>query len=390
MHLRVQVNSMADAAKAKPSEAQIGAKAQKLFDEASARIDGLSQRLDDFREHMTSANQEHVSRASQLGAVISGIERASATSQDHVTRVDHDLEALRHEIRKSGESVGATLNNLATNADIQHLAKRFDDFRAGHEDARKATDQALEQAQNSVGDISRIQGIADETRKRMDEVCHELRKECQSTRTLARHGLAEVRSSMQGLREECRGFVDTASKELNGSISAACEATVRADAGLRDKAELADLTKLQDFVNEVLSHFSSQKQLLIGTKCLSCDRGLAPPCAFTDFSQTCPQAVDLSRLSVAQSSAPQANNGRGAPLMQPPGRSSRPRPVVKTARATSMLEPGPASLRRLTEWTPPSLSRSDTGVREDPLPVLKVRCRPTPDALGSPAEAGEP
>jgi len=116
--------------------------------------------------------------------------------------------------------------------------------------------------------------MIEENKQLMQELWRLFRKETLELRQWASHGLHELRGDLRTKMDAAEAIenVDKLRSEVRSIGPSLSEATTRVALDVRHKAEKLDVIRIQDTVAELAKHSTRTGQLLIGKKCISCDR----------------------------------------------------------------------------------------------------------------------
>jgi hypothetical protein len=141
-------------------------------------------------------------------------------------------------------------------------------------EGQAANHQMLSTAQRNFQELSVLNELVKENKDRMQEMWKLFGQESQQVREWASSGFSELRAAVRAKMDEREAFrlVDDIRKEVRDLAPSLSEAMSRLEVDVRHKADLSSVAKLEDVTEELVRTIPRPKQLLIGTKCLACDR----------------------------------------------------------------------------------------------------------------------
>lgn len=177
-----------------------------------------------------------------------------------------DLEAAQVSLTESNK-VKATRAELA---DMQRTLKAMQqDVQADH--------ATLEEAATNLGKLHECVSMAKENKARSEDIWRVYREESQELREWAARALAELREGLREKMDRSAAMHKLQELEANarGTTAHLAEAAARAEAGIQRKADAGELAKVMHSMREIQTQGDRRtRQLLVGTKCLACDRDI--------------------------------------------------------------------------------------------------------------------
>jgi len=234
-----------------------------------SRCNALAERLQSVEESMAEESERLQLRFDDVDRTILNLQALPQT-----------IEALEEKVRDGGEELEALRGHAADQvekrcgklqSDVGHLRGLVDAFEKELGENRNQ----LTGAEVNFVKLETVLGEVKDNTSRTKEVWRQFRTESQEFRSWVAHlfdvlrgaihaktDLDHVATHMDELRREVR---DLAPHMVS-------EASQRVEADFRGKADVADLVKLRGTVEELARAAHRNGQLLIGKKCLACDR----------------------------------------------------------------------------------------------------------------------
>lgn len=272
--VRLQIGTMIVEQQQKQPEPEIQATSEvsrKDLSEIMTRIDGLSRDQENARqtqqndvevlhrkcsEHEDTLNRHQDFFQDELEA------RLTQSDDDRVA-IKSDLEAVRQALEDSNA-------RKASKVEVNDLAHRLQELCHEH-----ATDhQMLADAHRHFKKLDGLTDLVNENQSRMQESWAKFGIESQELREWAARNFNELRSAVRGKMNEEDGLshVREIRRELRELAPFLSEAVTRVEEEVRHKADVSGVVKLQDGIDILHRQAGRTKQLLLGTKCLACDR----------------------------------------------------------------------------------------------------------------------
>jgi len=202
-----------------------------------------------------------------------GLERhSSVLTQEIKSRLREADEAVLS-LRLDLEAAQVTLqeSNKVTRAEVVEMQKRI----AKVMDTVHNDHKTLEEAAANLKKLDECVELGIANRNRTEEVWQVFMKDSKEMREWASKSFSELGKNLQG-KMETRTAQDQwtdLDARVKGSTAHLAEGMARLEAVLRKKAEVGDMDRLQDQVRDICNvNTKTTRQLLVGTKCLACDR----------------------------------------------------------------------------------------------------------------------
>lgn len=161
----------------------------------------------------------------------------------------------------------------ANKSDVTELQKKLDVVRQ-----EQTKDSAvLKEAHSNLEKLDDCVNLATDNKTQTQELWRIFREESQEVRDWASRAFNELRSTTRKKIDETTALhhIDELRTELRKNTAHLSQVTARVEAGFRHKADSGDLIRLEDTVEEFKKLNKKARQMLVGTKCLSCDRAAA-------------------------------------------------------------------------------------------------------------------
>mmetsp|Transcript_58869 Transcript_58869/g.137528 ORF Transcript_58869/g.137528 Transcript_58869/m.137528 type:complete len:573 (+) Transcript_58869:109-1827(+) len=177
---------------------------------------------------------------------------------------------LRADIDKLAQQFAEDERNKASSAALEALTARFEALRRERQKDRSM----LEGATDKFEKLDELYETVTRNTSRLQELWKNVKGESQEFRSWTCRALDDIRSSMRNKLDEHNAskIQEAMRRELHESIPKISQVvSVRLEPDLQNKAGLAEFRRLQEIV-DTLAQPSHKGQLLMGTKCLTCNR----------------------------------------------------------------------------------------------------------------------
>jgi len=191
------------------------------------------------------------------------LEQRLTQGDDALSAVRTDVDTLRTVLQETSEKKVSKTELAELQLQIESVLEQ----QREEEEMLKDTHKNLEKLDGCID-------LANESKTRMQEMWRIFRGEAQELREWISRGFNDLRCALRIKMDEPTAvtFIDDLRREVRENAVFLSEATSRVEAGIRHKAEAGDLVRLQDLVDDVTKQNGRLPQLLLGTKCLACDR----------------------------------------------------------------------------------------------------------------------
>mmetsp|Transcript_46769 Transcript_46769/g.111230 ORF Transcript_46769/g.111230 Transcript_46769/m.111230 type:complete len:591 (-) Transcript_46769:32-1804(-) len=193
---------------------------------------------------------------------------------DFKTRLTYNetmLLQLRTDIEKLGQQVAEDEKNKASSASLDALSARFEAMRRERQKDRSMLEGATEKFEK----LDELYETVTRNSTRLQELWKNVKGESQEFRTWTCRALDDIRTAMRTKVDEHKAdeIYDAMRRELlEFSPKIAATVSMRLEADMQSKANMADVLRLQEIVEALAAEPAHKGRLLMGTKCLTCDR----------------------------------------------------------------------------------------------------------------------
>jgi len=238
----------------------------------------LEERCVDLALQLERQEEVHMESATVLSERVQACEDGLQEQGDFIhnelpprfEKVDDGLLAQKMDVE--GLQITATEINTrkANRTELAELQKRVDAVA----EIQTRDSATLEEAQQNLEKLHECITMANDNKTQTQALWKIFREESQEVRDWASRGFSELRAATRIKMDEAAALncLDELRAELRNNTMHLAEASARVESGIRNKAEAGDLIRLEDTVHRVQTDTTRPKQLLIGTKCLACDR----------------------------------------------------------------------------------------------------------------------
>eukprot|EP00929_Paragymnodinium_shiwhaense_P108287 TRINITY_DN74613_c0_g1_i1.p1 TRINITY_DN74613_c0_g1~~TRINITY_DN74613_c0_g1_i1.p1 ORF type:complete len:570 (-),score=160.60 TRINITY_DN74613_c0_g1_i1:95-1804(-) len=191
------------------------------------------------------------------------LERRLVSMDDVMTSQKLDLDALRNNLHE----VNA---RKASKADFAELEKKLDDCL----EEQKTEQEVLKQAHKSLEKLDDCYALASANKSRIQELTKIVQEETQELRDWSSRNFQELKAAIQVVaadHNQSNAFEEMRTQVREG-LSGVVATCTMIDNTVRQKAEAAEVQKLRESLVELSLSIGKPKQLLMGTKCLACNR----------------------------------------------------------------------------------------------------------------------
>jgi hypothetical protein len=251
-----------------------------MADQESAfdkKLAELAERLETLE---SQEEEEDPEKDEKRQTLLDDIDVRLVMSHDEVMGVKADLSTLQKSIKES-------LLTKAEEADLVEL--RTTSHKLLQES--RQVQVLMAEANENMDKFDLCLKEAEEAKLQTRELAQLFKRECQEIRDWTTTGLSELKTSIMEKidpvknREQLEKF----RKELREGMRRTIEVSERCQVDVRKKAGLADVLRLQEEVADLQRRLNTKRQLLIGTRCMSCDQPIIGP-----------QATDEGPVDVAK------------------------------------------------------------------------------------------
>eukprot|EP00928_Gymnodinium_smaydae_P038675 TRINITY_DN26625_c0_g3_i1.p1 TRINITY_DN26625_c0_g3~~TRINITY_DN26625_c0_g3_i1.p1 ORF type:complete len:645 (+),score=157.19 TRINITY_DN26625_c0_g3_i1:252-1937(+) len=200
--------------------------------------------------------------------VIDGIDQRLVSFDFALTALKVDVESLRASLQDQAVE-------KASKDDVSKVAQSVNNCTAEINKNR----EILREASHSFEKLDDCYRLASAASEGMQETMRLFREEAAQTREWCSRCFSEVRGSVQALTAADTATQNRAEQqvdELRASVAELSERDSRLEAMLRLKAEGSDVIRLAEKMGLMASQVGKKTQMLLGTKCLTCDRPISP------------------------------------------------------------------------------------------------------------------
>jgi len=234
-----------------------------------SRCNALAERLQAVEDGMAEESERLQLRFDDVDRTLLDLQALSQT-----------MEALEEKVRDGREELEAVRSHAAdqldrwcgkVQSDVANLRGVADAFEKELEENRNQ----LRGADLNFVKLDAVLSEVQDNTSRTKEVWRQFRTESQEFRSWVAHLFEVLRRAIHAKTDD--DHVATHMDELRREVRdlaphMVSEASQRVEADFRGKADVADLVKLRDTVEELARTAYRSGQLLIGKKCLTCDR----------------------------------------------------------------------------------------------------------------------
>lgn len=205
------------------------------------------------------------------------LERHSTTIEQDINAHLHELDDTLLSLKLDVESVQGSLTEAnKSKASRAELAEMQKTLKAVLEEV-EADHSTLEEAAANLGKLEMCISMAAENKSRTEELWRIFRGETQELRDWTSRHVGEMRDQIQQKLEKSIGMahIEELQNDVRIKMAQLAEAAARSEASVQLKADVGDVMRLQHAMRDVRARTERQTQrLLIGTRCIACDRVL--------------------------------------------------------------------------------------------------------------------
>lgn len=275
--MRLQLGTMAmdQKSSAEPVEQTVSAPVSELSRKDMAEID---RKIDQLKCDLAELKGIEEANAQ---AFHSKAEMLENTLERHQDFFDEDLEhrmqqsddergAIRAEMEAMRNSIEDISNQKASKEQVGEFAIRVETLDGGLASMRKM----LEEASKEFTELDRLGELVRENQSKMQDMWSAFSKEAQEMREWASTNFLQLRGAVCSKMSEQEGkdHITEIRKEVRDLAPFLSEAMARVEASMNHKAEANEVQRLADDVEQLNRTAGKPKQLLMGTKCLACER----------------------------------------------------------------------------------------------------------------------
>jgi hypothetical protein len=240
-------------------------------------VNEVIQKLEVLAHDVDGLKRKEKSDADALHAQFAELEDTLSRHQDffddelesRLTAADEERVQIKAEFEVLRQSYEETLTRKADKVELGDIVHRTNQLIEGQE----ANHSKISAAEQQFMKLDGLTDLVDENKRRIQEMWALFGKESQELREWATGGFADLRAAVRSKmnEQEALSHVSELRKEVRELAPVIKEGLSRVETNLRQKAEASEVHRLQDDV-DMLNTKDQPKQLLVGTKCLACDR----------------------------------------------------------------------------------------------------------------------
>jgi hypothetical protein len=237
-------------------------------DEMHAKLEHLEKRLEDEARLREKGHQE-VEYALQVlnGDVKERIE-------NRLNELSKYCEDTKHECDGLQRGLSDTLSSRASKTEVAEVVHRLDQCIDDYRKEAHLRDK-------TVASLTKLDDCLSATatnKEKIEALLDAFHIETDGCREWCARNLSDLKSALQTIQSEVRQQghegVDELRAELRRSMLQMCEVTTRVESEICKKAEAGLVERMRSQIEELANKFEVKHQLLMGTRCLACDRGL--------------------------------------------------------------------------------------------------------------------
>jgi len=183
---------------------------------------------------------------------------------------DDALLSQKMELESLQSTVADMHRRKANRSELNEMEKVIDFIR----EEQKSDNATLKEAHQNLQKLDDCVSLAYENKAQTENLWRIFRDETSEIRDWASKGFSEVRIDIRAKMEEAYALsaIEELKREVRKDKMYFTQATSRVEDGIKHKAEAGDVVRLKDAVQEFRELTKKPKQLLVGTKCLACNR----------------------------------------------------------------------------------------------------------------------
>mmetsp|Transcript_38075 Transcript_38075/g.107600 ORF Transcript_38075/g.107600 Transcript_38075/m.107600 type:complete len:588 (+) Transcript_38075:1-1764(+) len=241
----------------------------------------LQERVAALAERIDAVDQQESSNAAKLGGRLTSCEEVCGRHQDtldddvepHLSHLDDVMLALKMDLESVQVSLKDVTAKKASRAEFGEMQKNIEEVL----EQQRAEQATLQDAHRNLQKLDACVTMAAENRERVQEIWRILKEESQESRDWCARQFSDLRGGLVTKMDgtEVLGYIEDLRGQVRSCSSIMAAATSRVEAGFRHKAEIGDVVRLQDTLEDMRTQSDdAPRQLLLGTRCLACGRGI--------------------------------------------------------------------------------------------------------------------
>lgn len=272
--IRLQLGTMVTESQRAPEKEEVEVQS----DVSKKDLNEVIQKLDNLMRDVEATKKAVQKDADVQHQKMAEIEETMSRHQEffdddlegRLAQFDDDRGAMKAELDAIGKSVEHATNHKASKVEVNEIASHVHRLDEGQSANSRMLQEAGEQFEKLNGLATKI----DENQRNIQEMWSMFGKESQELREWASAGFVQLRSAVctKMGEQEATSQVGEIRKEVRGLAPFLSEAMARVEASMNQKAEASDVQRLADQMEGFDKAAGRPKQLLVGTKCLACDR----------------------------------------------------------------------------------------------------------------------
>lgn len=238
----------------------------------------LVEKVTGFAERIDALEQAEKENGNKWGTALKSFEETVKRHQDtldddidpHLSHLDDMILALKMDL----ETLQVSLKDLnlkkANKVDFVEMQKNVEEVL----EKQRLEQATLADAHKNLEKLDDCVTMAAQNKDRVQELWRLFREESQESREWSARNFNDLRNNLMTKMDakEVLCYFDELRHQVRNNTSVISEATSRVEAGIRHKAEIGDVVRLKDTLDDMKTQSNAPRPLLVGTKCLACGK----------------------------------------------------------------------------------------------------------------------
>mmetsp|Transcript_40810 Transcript_40810/g.108146 ORF Transcript_40810/g.108146 Transcript_40810/m.108146 type:complete len:562 (-) Transcript_40810:197-1882(-) len=236
---------------------------EKSVTQLSQRVEEVASQSKEWAGVWEALEAERAEKFRAQREALDDLVQTSVQQNELQMDLKRDLELLHIMVKEQGREKASVKETERTRLLVVSLAER----QTQHE-------TTLRDSSEKFGKLDELFAVVSDNTARTQDMWRTSKSELLEFRSWVSRLFDGFRQALKSKMDDQQvndhiGRLRSEVRELGPQLS---DAAYRAGEGVRNKADMADLVKLADVVEEIAKDSGRTEQLLIGTRCLSCDR----------------------------------------------------------------------------------------------------------------------
>lgn len=241
------------------------------FSDVGEKVESLVAQIEELESRLGEETSNREEAFEEIQANIKGmLELFQENNEPRIQELEDSMAASKIGIDALRTGLQECTKVKATRGEVMQVSRMIEGIIEEHRAEAELRARTLE----SLVKLDNCLELASANKEGIQFLMRLFREETTECREWCSRNFGEVRAALRAVAGDIHGQkrLDEFEKEFRLTASQLKEATVRVEAYLVRKAEIRDVLRLEQRVTEAVDDLRP-RQLLLGTRCLACDRG---------------------------------------------------------------------------------------------------------------------